>query len=560
MAKQKKKKKKSSLTGQERELVSLLKLRDNPTTLFQETMRCRSMSKQLMASLGMTIPSDPPADTAEARRILDKMAESANDYGGAMRFLIEGYWMSHRQTYVITPELLEFVNSDYWLFQSQMDYFGIISEACKEPVVLDLSSLGFNKNIMCGKVSILPPGTTEEGEDISERFNLFAMVFEPGGHVGVHITSEADSSVKAYVEYQDNIKDEDGISWLPVARLLLYIGYLKCQSDENGRYLVPKQEGGTRFEVKPMPIRADDPIIGFEPEWANSGARIVLRYLERDNMIRDLKEEIESSGIDPAAPVPTHCSEDDTILQWDLAVLEWERNRAIYLFDDKAGAALKEKYQNDFEQEGFLKGLVEYMPSNTIVLSYRGCVSYLVSKRGIEGQSGPGIVVQDLVVPVRVFARLTDGTSKTTVSPDQYKLMEVFCALKHILVTLKEREEKKLAETPVSARAAMTTLPPKPDSKPAKPALYEGSGIALEVPPVRMFEVTGRTVKKLTNKELVQRHGWTMTPHTRRSHAHRFWVGKGENRHLEIRWLSDMRINAHMESDGQVSTVIRKIG
>ena len=128
MAKQKKKKK-SSLTGQERELVSLLKMQNNPTMLFQETMRCRSMSKQLMTSLGMTIPSDPPADTAEARRILDKMAGSANDYGSAMRFLIEGYWMSHRQTYVITPELLEFVKSDYWLFQSQMDYFEIISKA-----------------------------------------------------------------------------------------------------------------------------------------------------------------------------------------------------------------------------------------------------------------------------------------------------------------------------------------------------------------------------------------------------------------------------------------------
>lgn len=74
-----------------------------------------------------------------------------------------------------------------------------------------------------------------------------------------------------------------------------------------------------------------------------------------------------------------------------------------------------------------------------------------------------------------------------------------------------------------------------------------------------MFEVTGRTVKKLSNKELVQRYGWTMTPHARRSHAHRFWADKGENRHLETRWLSDMRINAHMESNGQCSTVIHRV-
>lgn len=562
MAKQKKKKKRSTLSVQERELVSLLKMRDNPATLFQEIMGCRSTSKQLMASLGLNIPSDPPADTAKANRILNKMMgdRSANEYGRAMRFLIEGYWISHRQTYVITPELLEFVKSDYWLFQSQMDYLKIVSEACQEPIVFDLSLLGLNKNIMCSKVSILPPCATKEAENISDHLNLFTIVFEAGGGVGVHITSEAGSSIKGYIEYQDNVKEEDGITWLPVARLLLYIGYLKYQNDENGQYLVQKQESGTRFEVKPMPRKADDPIIGSKPEWANSGARILLQYLERDNMIRDLREEIESSGIDPTAPVPTHCSEADTTFQWDLAVLEWERTRTIYLFDDKAGDALKEKYQNDFEQEGFLKGLVEYMPSNTIVLSYRGCVSYLVSKRKIEGQSGPGIVVQDLVVPVRVFARLTDGTSKTTAPPDQYKLMEAFCVLKHILITLKEREEKKLAEAPVTAKAAITTLPPKPDGKPAKPTLYEGSGIALEAPPVQMFEVTGRTVKKLSNKELVQRHGWTMTPHTRRSHAHRYWVGKGENRHLEVRWLQDMKINARLEYGEVVSTVVRKIG
>lgn len=50
-----------------------------------------------------------------------------------------------------------------------------------------------------------------------------------------------------------------------------------------------------------------------------------------------------------------------------------------------------------------------------------------------------------------------------------------------------------------------------------------------------------------------------MTPHTRRSHAHRYWVGKGENRHLEVRWLQDMKINACMEDGGAVSTVVRKI-
>lgn len=34
-----------------------------------------------------------------------------------------------------------------------------------------------------------------------------------------------------------------------------------------------------------------------------------------------------------------------------------------------------------------------------------------------------------------------------------------------------------------------------------------------------------------------------MTPHTRRRHPHRYWVGRGENRHQEIRWLENIHVN-----------------
>ena len=68
-------------------------------------------------------------------------------------------------------------------------------------------------------------------------------------------------------------------------------------------------------------------------------------------------------------------------------------------------------------------------------------------------------------------------------------------------------------------------------------------GYSLPVNSTRVYDVTERTVRQTKYKEFVSRTGWHMCPHIRRGHVHRFWVGTGENRHLEALQLDEIRVN-----------------
>jgi len=41
----------------------------------------------------------------------------------------------------------------------------------------------------------------------------------------------------------------------------------------------------------------------------------------------------------------------------------------------------------------------------------------------------------------------------------------------------------------------------------------------------------------------------------RRRHPHRYWVGSGDNKHLEVRWIDEIRVNGKRERDGATTTL-----
>lgn len=77
---------------------------------------------------------------------------------------------------------------------------------------------------------------------------------------------------------------------------------------------------------------------------------------------------------------------------------------------------------------------------------------------------------------------------------------------------------------------------------PEPPVVRQGGDINDTIP-ITMYDLTKRAVKRVSQKEAARRGGWKVAPHTRRKHYHRYWVGKGENRHLEPRLLESMKIN-----------------
>lgn len=58
------------------------------------------------------------------------------------------------------------------------------------------------------------------------------------------------------------------------------------------------------------------------------------------------------------------------------------------------------------------------------------------------------------------------------------------------------------------------------------------------------------TVKKYRN-------GTKKRPHVRRSHFHNFWVGSGDNKHLELRFLPPTYINFTTNDDGEAFDVVK---
>ena len=78
-------------------------------------------------------------------------------------------------------------------------------------------------------------------------------------------------------------------------------------------------------------------------------------------------------------------------------------------------------------------------------------------------------------------------------------------------------------------------------------------GEAIESAPFELFSVTPKTVKRQRDEEKKIRMGWKVTPHVRRPHPHRYWVGHGANKRLVVRWLDSIRI--HPEQTAKKATL-----
>lgn len=94
---------------------------------------------------------------------------------------------------------------------------------------------------------------------------------------------------------------------------------------------------------------------------------------------------------------------------------------------------------------------------------------------------------------------------------------------------------------------AKTVVASGTDKKPEKPVekIREGKTIPLTLP--NLYEITDQSVRKVSEKEATVHCSWTMPRHVRTAHKHHFWVGTGEDRHLEERWLDDMVINKDLD-------------
>lgn len=510
--------------------------------------------------------SDPDPQTSKGKEFLSKMLKEQDFYQGLMVSLVLGNWLSNKKFFKITKELLEFVENDFWMQDWSIRCTPLIRSACFTPVYLDFSETGSSiPNTICSCISIIPPESGEEYGSYGQNDVRVAMLTLNPPYVMDCIAYQDPTAKELFtgLEKADN-QNSFTTKRETILKILIYIGYLMNMADENGEYLVNKSiQNGTLIQVLPTERPNDLPISGMSPEWAVPGLRMLMGYLKRENMLKEFRGLIsQCEGVIPDIIPATDDRGKHITLAFYHSIVEWEENRVIYSFDNSLKKKLVDMYADGLFESGFLHGLVEYVPHRTIALS-DGPYSFLARACVIEGEKKPGIVLIDICTSEEI--RIVVGTEPLQDKLSQYpkyladETIAFLCALKHILTVTRQKNLKRLASEPVNKVANKGTPPSLPTPTATQiPTVHTGYSVGTE-PSLQLFELSESGVKKVSNRDLVRRHGWQMSPHMRRRHPHRYWVGSGDNKHLEVRWIDEIRVNGKREKDGATTTVIHQL-
>lgn len=360
--------------------------------------------------------------------------------------------------------------------------------------------------------------------------------------------------------------------------LVAYLNFLYSKKDATGVALIPKSKSGVAeyYEVRPAPDTSAIPKKGDPNSVVVAGLCSAFGFLSRENLAKRLVETSASLWAVYQDALSKSSSDDDIVIEAFAKysavkmITDWEHYRSIYQYSQKAIDFALDKYQELLLLFGFPLDLLKYFPQNTIVLhnpeSNHFVMVALVSR---EGETKPKVV---MLSPMGddMFISLcpTDHTLITVLAKTNDELPEylgLLCVLYHILTVYKQRSLKKVVhDTLTAGNPATTSLVPVP---PPQKVLHIPSdnrneeydplayryGESIEGAPFELFSVTPKTVKRQRDEEKKIRMGWKVTPHVRRPHPHRYWVGHGANKRLIVRWLDSVQI--HPEQPAKKATL-----
>lgn len=93
-----------------------------------------------------------------------------------------------------------------------------------------------------------------------------------------------------------------------------------------------------------------------------------------------------------------------------------------------------------------------------------------------------------------------------------------------------------------------------------KPFKFEPKHKYREVKTLVCGESYGNRIRKFKKEQAVRKssgEGPMHAPHVRRAHYHRYWVGGGDDRHIEIRWVEQTYIHKDLVDDTLRSTGVK---
>lgn len=182
------------------------------------------------------------------------------------------------------------------------------------------------------------------------------------------------------------------------------------------------------------------------------------------------------------------------------------------------------------------RDLLSFIPVKELVIWYER--SYDISIISLSDQD---------FVYIRDWGSQEDGSFVRTRwiqnDAEDWNRHRAMAVLYHIALYYQRRAEIRNTGIPVSAVKSSGK-----GAFPASGSPGNRSGYDISLDGLRLLDVTRRAVKAVSHRERISRYGWKMPTHVRRGHIHRFWVGSGDNRHLEERWVDAMVINRDGEA------------
>jgi len=562
----KQRKRTANLTTLNRAFALAMNYSTQPDEFKRELMKFRKRIKEARMYFGLTdCIEKPPTITRENMELLQHYAkaENRNDCASIMMQLMMDEWYKHKRVFIFPQETIDYVLNSFPEKYIPVPINECIHQVCRPPIYIECPDSKSYMGIFWGECSFSNE-EFDKGDGYSIK-TIGVVANDDSNDIFVH--KAPNCSITDYYKILGDNAPE-----INMVKLLIYLYFVSTRKDAVGTVLIPQTRTGSNcWKVEPLPNNCAIPAKSDINSLISSGLGLRLGFLFRENFVKEMQimqvntEKFKDYDIDTASD-----EEKQFWCQYNLArmSIDWEQYRVIFKYNDKSERCFLKKYYEDVMFGGFDPELLKYFPQNTIIIyQENNDVIFLASPSQTQNSSTSSIIFCVLTYKHSTFLNIPVNQRGVTFAPNQSLLEENIsgiCALYHILHVYQSKALKKLTKTTLTAGnpsiMALQPVPPTVDTKyqpinvPAdfKPVLYR-NGELIEDVPFELFSLTESSIVRQRQEEKIIRMGWKMTPHTRRPHPHRYWVGKGATRHLEVRWLE--RIQIHKEQKVESTTI-----
>ena len=583
-----KQKKKPTISRLDRFIMKAFQFKNQTPEGFKEFLaETRSNHRRLMERIKFSgLPSDFVPDGAALSYILSIIGEYDQSQVNAMSFLRDfflGYWIEHKIVYRVPPETLEFLDSIFKIDELNTSINELVRRACMEPILVDLVGKSNGENVFFATGPVIQDVLVRERKC---QVTMMLSFLDEGNGKDTYIRvlgGDNSISVKKHLEdlKSDAENNPDGElrfstdAYIRVLKVLAYIGYVSEMKETMGNVIIEDTSKHYKsFKLMPIPFLDSIPDLSISGGWISSGLCHHLGYLDRNHMRSDFEKLVQDAGIEVGHTFRAGIAKEEVVVYIKSMVLEWEYHKTVFQFSKETMDKIYSNYLDNICFDCISVDLLQYMPYATLVLS---CVDYdmtvLASK--CKNAKGDGIITEAIFLALFsqngpeffVIEASGQGTEPCCSSSAIDKIpdngLEALALMWHILTVLKNKSLKKMTSEMKPAKSAGDVIGNCPalrrqrniEDEEIQPFLV--NGYTLNDEPFTLLDITPRTIKAVPSKHIAARIGWKMRPHVRRAHPHRYWVGRGENKHLEIRFVESTPVNCNNEKIQP--TVVHKV-